>query len=598
MAISLDYEKSLGGIVLGIDEAGRGPLAGGVFAAAVSMPLALAEALLVGAWSGVNDSKKLTAKKREQLSEIIRTTPGCIWAVATATPAEIDRLNILHATHLAMRRAAEGVLAKVRAEGAHILVDGLPVPDLPVPSQNLVKGDAKSLFIAAASILAKTARDKDCLRLETAYPGYGFAKHKGYPTPEHLAALNRLGPCPEHRRSFGPVMQMTLFSLLACVMLPIAAWTAPAPVPASRPKTFAKARPGQLQENVFGMAPQELVDLARQAPAAIDVAAKSLQEFGALASQVFFIMEKSSRVAFQRHQRQVAQGVVEVPASQSACKYRITVAGHSFVFDQWGELFLDRRDMSPEEMDVVRDFETKFRQYYERQMAKRLPPSGRPPAEGEVLLAAARLPTRAEALKKVKVPFFRGFEDARYQQHDKVIVKLVDDFNAHKAAWIGGTAEQAAKVPNLTYALVKSHMIEETGGNGPMSKNAWRVDPQQINVPGDWDDAKADLGIAKPQKRNEGKLEDNVRAAIKFLSRKGFGISGRAAKKRPTGFFDGWLKAFQRYNARRDRTLDNRYYSEAYADKIRERAEKPLVFVPIEIRLASPKAESPAVPVK
>ncbi|MGN0853781.1 MAG: ribonuclease HII [Kiritimatiellia bacterium] len=211
MAVSLAHETALGGTVLGIDEAGRGPLAGGVFAAAVTVPLARAGELLRGAWSGVNDSKRLTAGKRERLAAVIRATPGCVWAVASASPAEIDKLNILRATHLAMRRAAEAVLARVGGEGAHILVDGLPVPGLPVPSRHLIKGDATSLFIAAASILAKTARDADCLRLEAAYPGYGFARHKGYPTPRHLAALDRLGPCPEHRRSFGPVMQMTLF---------------------------------------------------------------------------------------------------------------------------------------------------------------------------------------------------------------------------------------------------------------------------------------------------------------------------------------------------------------------------------------------------
>lgn len=212
MAVSLDYERKLGGVVLGVDEAGRGPLAGAVFAAAVSVPLELADVLLAGAWKGVDDSKKLTPRRRDALAEAIRTTPGCTWAVATASPAEIDRLNILRATHLAMRRAAGEVLQKLGgAVDAQILVDGLPVPDLPCPSTNLVKGDSKSLLIAAASILAKTARDADCLRLDALYPGYGFAQHKGYPTAAHVAALNRLGPCPEHRRSFGPVAQLTLF---------------------------------------------------------------------------------------------------------------------------------------------------------------------------------------------------------------------------------------------------------------------------------------------------------------------------------------------------------------------------------------------------
>lgn len=244
MAVSLDYEKELGDRVMGIDEAGRGPLVGGVYAAAVSVPLAQAEELLAGAWSEINDSKKLTERKREKLAEVIKSTPGCTWAIACASPQEIDRLNILNATHLAMRRAATEVITALGdasigdatdgdatdgdaasrriippsipanpllfPSGLHALVDGLAVKSMP-QAKNLVKGDAKSLFIAAASILAKTARDADCLRLEALYPGYGFAQHKGYPTAAHLAALNRLGPCPEHRRSFGPVSQMTLF---------------------------------------------------------------------------------------------------------------------------------------------------------------------------------------------------------------------------------------------------------------------------------------------------------------------------------------------------------------------------------------------------
>ena len=205
--VSLDFEHEAGDVVVGVDEAGRGPLAGGVYAAAVSLSIARAEALLAGEWSAVNDSKKLSEKRREALAETIKATDGCKWCVASASPAEIDRLNILRATHLAMRRAVEGLGLDGKVT---ILVDGLPVPGLPFPSRNIVKGDAKSLLIAAASILAKTARDADCLRLEALYPGYGFARHKGYPTSEHLRALAKLGPCPEHRRSFGPVSQLQL----------------------------------------------------------------------------------------------------------------------------------------------------------------------------------------------------------------------------------------------------------------------------------------------------------------------------------------------------------------------------------------------------
>ena len=217
MAVSLEYELALGGSVIGVDEAGRGPLAGGVFAGAVYVPLDLAAGLLEGAWSGINDSKKLSEKKRSSLAEVIKSTEGCIWAVASASPAEIDRLNILRATHVAMRRAAKAVYDRAResakGDAFTVLVDGLAVDGFECPSQNLVKGDAKSLLIAAASILAKTARDADCQRLEAEYPGYGFAKHKGYPTKAHLAALAKLGPCPEHRRSFGPVAQGELFEL-------------------------------------------------------------------------------------------------------------------------------------------------------------------------------------------------------------------------------------------------------------------------------------------------------------------------------------------------------------------------------------------------
>ncbi len=190
---------------MGIDEAGRGPLVGGVYAAAVHVPLGRAQELLTGDWAAINDSKKLTERRRFALAEVIKATPGCVWAVASASPEEIDRLNILRATHLAMGRAADQVRAALGG-ACRILVDGLAVASL-ADSRNVVKGDAKSLPIAAAPILAKTSRDADCLRLERLYPGYGFAKHKGYPTKAHYEALARLGPCPEHRRSFAPVQE-------------------------------------------------------------------------------------------------------------------------------------------------------------------------------------------------------------------------------------------------------------------------------------------------------------------------------------------------------------------------------------------------------
>ena len=166
---------------------------------------------------------------------------------------------------------------------------------------------------------------------------------------------------------------------------------------------------------------------------------------------------------------------------------------------------------------------------------------------------------------------------------------MTAEFNANKAAWCGGSAAQAAKIRDITPDLVKSHMIEESGGNGPSSKAAWAVDPLQVNVPGDWGKEKELVGLSKPERRNEGTVENNVRAAIMYLSRKGFGSSARPAADRPSGFFDGWPVALTRYNGRRDRTATDRYYSEEYSDKIVRRAANPDAFVPIEIKLAGRK---------
>ncbi len=180
-----------------MDEAGRGPLAGPVVAAAVILP-PYAEL------PPVKDSKQLTAAERDGLAAALKTLPGIIWAVAEVPAAGIDELNILRATHRAMREA----VARLAEPADFALIDGLPVRDFPVPSQAIVKGDALSASIAAASILAKTHRDALMDGLDARYPGYGFARHKGYGTAEHLEALKRLGPCPEHRRSFAPVARI------------------------------------------------------------------------------------------------------------------------------------------------------------------------------------------------------------------------------------------------------------------------------------------------------------------------------------------------------------------------------------------------------
>ena len=193
--LGLDWDPP--GLVAGVDEAGRGPLAGPVVAAAVILdelqPIA-----------GLADSKALTAARRERLFDEIRAKALCC-AIATASVEEIDRLNILQATLLAMRRAVEGL----RLRPARVLVDGNRIPVLPVPAEAIVKGDALVPAISAASILAKVHRDRLCLDLDARHPDYGFATHKGYPTPEHLEALRRHGACAAHRRSFAPVRAVT-----------------------------------------------------------------------------------------------------------------------------------------------------------------------------------------------------------------------------------------------------------------------------------------------------------------------------------------------------------------------------------------------------
>ncbi len=184
------------GLVAGVDEAGRGPLAGPVVVAAVILedqrPIA-----------GLADSKKLSPARREALFDEIRAHALC-FSIAEASVEEIDRLNILQATLLAMRRAVQGL----RLKPVMVLVDGNRLPVLDVPAEAIVKGDARVQAISAASILAKVHRDRWCAQLHERYPQYGFAGHKGYGTAAHMAALRAHGACPEHRRTFAPVAQL------------------------------------------------------------------------------------------------------------------------------------------------------------------------------------------------------------------------------------------------------------------------------------------------------------------------------------------------------------------------------------------------------
>ena len=184
-------------LVCGVDEAGRGPLAGAVFAAAVILDPARPIA-------GLADSKVLSEARRDALAVEIRAN-ALAWSIASASVEEIDRLNILQATMLAMTRAVAGL----DPQPEQVLIDGNRVPKaLTLPAEAIVKGDAKVAEISAASILAKTARDAELVALDARWPAYGFARHKGYPTPEHLAAIAAHGVLPIHRRSFGPVKRV------------------------------------------------------------------------------------------------------------------------------------------------------------------------------------------------------------------------------------------------------------------------------------------------------------------------------------------------------------------------------------------------------
>ena len=195
--------------IAGVDEAGRGPLAGPVVAAAAILPSKWAEAGLPRELEGLNDSKQLTAAQREQFSAYLVVCGEVQFAVAQVGAGQIDAINILRATHRAMNEA----LAKLQPVPDHVLVDGRPVKTMVIPQTAIVQGDARSYSIAAASVLAKVARDRLMLEFDRQWPKYGFAEHKGYGTAQHLAAIAAHGPCPIHRRSFAPLrpVQRELF---------------------------------------------------------------------------------------------------------------------------------------------------------------------------------------------------------------------------------------------------------------------------------------------------------------------------------------------------------------------------------------------------
>ena len=344
-------------------------------------------------------------------------------------------------------------------------------------------------------------------------------------------------------------------------------------------------------------------------PASLRVEPQEWAEIAQAFSEVFQVIQKSGQRRAAYLAKLKAQGIEEEPMSEAGVAFEINVMNNRFAFDKYGYLYFDDRFVKKEERPALQKVEALYRRFHKRWMAANAgrvptagqkPPTGKAPSAGKTPPGGKPAPGVPQVTKKEtvstppgaivdraaewrvrRVPIFRGFEDDRYQEHDALIVRCVDEFNRARADWAGATPAQGKKIPALTSALVKSHMIEETGGRDARSLAAWDVDPQQVNVPGDWSDAKSSLGLKKPSKRNEGTAEENIRAAIRFLTRKGFGVSGQPASKRPTGKFDDWQTALKRYNGRSDEMVDGKSYSETYAEHIVARAKDPGQFVAI-----------------
>lgn len=260
----------------------------------------------------------------------------------------------------------------------------------------------------------------------------------------------------------------------------------------------------------------------------------------------------------------------ESEMSLAPVRFQMVMYDKRYLFDKYGRFYIDGRFVLPRELAIIQELEDFYKRVHDKSEISHVYPE-------------ASIVDKAKERATQKLYIFRGFEDDHYQQYDNLIVKLVDDFNHNRGHWAGATPAQARQIHTLPPNLVKAHMIEETGGMRGRSRDAWNFDPLQINVPGDWNKYKSFLGIKEPKKRNEGTATQNIIAAIKYLSRKGFGSSGQPAGNRPTGTFDGWVMALKRYNGRNDETLDGRHYKEAYAERIVQRSREPDNFVPISI---------------
>ena len=210
-------------------------------------------------------------------------------------------------------------------------------------------------------------------------------------------------------------------------------------------------------------------------------------------------------------------------------------------------------------------------------------------ALGSAAEASLQSSRQAQPPKRSKELSFKGFSKARFAEHDALIQRLVAQFNKDKAGWTGASASQARQIADLKPAVIKALFLQESGGGLPGDLAAWRKDPGQVNLPGNWSKYKADLGLKEPKVPNTGTLEGNVKAAIQLLVRKGFGKSGRAPSARPTATFDGWRTALERYNGRSVITTNGKSYQVNYAERILERASRPSEAAPIPLPKPKPK---------
>jgi len=383
---------------------------------------------------------------------------------------------------------------------------------------------------------------------------------------------------------------------LLALSFALAAWAAPQGAAPKPPRAPAPLVPqdviGTLMNAAVSVQPKG-VDIKGLSPASLQMTPAEWIEVGQAFTEVMQVIERSGERRAAHLAKLKAQGIEEEPMSDAGVAFEINVLNNRFAFDRYGYLHFDDRFVKPEERPALQKVESLYRRFHKRWMAasagkappaEKTSPAGKAPPATRREAAPAQpgaIVDRAAEWRVRRVPVFRGFEDDRYQEHDALIVRCVDEFNRNRAEGAGATSAQAKGIPPLTTALVKSHMIEESGGRDRKSLAAWDADPQQVNVPGDWSDAKRDLGLVKPSRRNEGTTEGNIRAAIRFLARKGFGVSGQRAANRPAGKFDDWQTALRRYNGRNTDKVDGRSYSETYAEHIVERAKDPSRFVAI-----------------